>query len=57
MLKHIEIGEIIIIKEKEYLVIETQIGNSVNKRINLISLKKIFKKSERDPNFKWNWEK
>ena len=57
MIKEIEIGEIVRIEKKEYLIVETQIGsnskkNTDLKRVNIKLLDGLFKKTNRKPYFK-----
>lgn len=49
MIKNLEIGEIVRIKNREWLVVETPIGNSDKKRPDLVLLDNVLKNINRKP--------
>jgi len=51
MIKEIQIGEIIRINKREFILIETQVGNSEKKRPSLILLKNAIHGIYRKPYF------
>jgi hypothetical protein len=52
MLKKIKVGEIIKIENREYLVTTESIGCCEKKRVSLVLLEKLFKKTLRKPYYK-----